>query len=511
VPAEIVVYGATAGGVLAAVSAARGGARVTLIEPGRHLGGMVSGGLGWTDTSEIGLIGGMTLDFYEEVARRYDVEAWGIIGPEPHLAEAVFGDWLREAGVEVVFDGRLDRVVAEGRSIRRVVLEDGRAFEARVFIDAGYEGDLLARAGISYAVGRESVGLYGESWAGRQPIRPDRHQFLAPVSPFDSDNDSAVLPLIHDRPMVAEGEGDGGVQSYCFRLCLTDRPENLVPFAKPDGYDPQRYELPRRYLIAAEAVIKPADIMSLHGGLPNGKLDVNSVGAISTNLPDGSSWEYPEASYERRRAIWNDHLRYTQGLLYFLAHDPGVPAPIQTEFKRWGLCADEFADTGHWPHQLYVREARRMRGEYVMTQADLETGREHYDSVGMGSYNIDIREVQRVRTWIPRFPHLEAETYNEGYLSVPITPYQVPYRALLPRYAECDNLIVPVCLSASHVAFASLRMEPQYMILGHAAGVAAALAARDRVAVQHVGVRELQQTLAGQRQVLARSAAITPA
>lgn len=497
---DVAIYGATAGGVLAAVAASREGIRVVLLDPGRHVGGMVSGGLGWTDLGDHHVIGGMALEFYERVARHYGVDTWSVLGPEPHVAERILGDWLREAGVAVAFDARLHRVEKEGRAIRRIVAESGEVFAGRVFIDASYEGDLLARAGVSYAVGREPVELYGESWAGRQPIRPGQHNFAVPVSPFGEDGD--LLPFVHRRPVAPEGAGDGGVQSYCFRLCLTDRSENRVPFPRPEGYDPGRFELLRRYLAAAGPDLRAGELMSLSGRLPNGKCDANSIGPFSTNLLDGSSWEYPEADHRRRREIRDHHLLYTQGLLYFLANDPGVPEPIRAGMERWGLCGDEFTDTGHWPHQLYVREARRMRGEYVLTQPDLEEGREQYDAVGMGSYNIDIREVQRIWMWVPRSMALSAETFNEGYLSVPVRPYQIPYRSLVPRYDECENLLAPVCVSASHVAFSSVRMEPQYMLLGHAAGVAAALAVRNETAVQRVSVVQLQSRLTAQRQIL---------
>jgi hypothetical protein len=256
------------------------------------------------------------------------------------------------------------------------------------------------------------------------------------------------------------------------------------------------------------STVRVTRMFSLSGRLSNGKVDANSIGPISTNLPDGSSWAYPDADGCHRKQIWEHHLHYTQGLMYFLANDSGVPALIREETSGWGLCADEFTDTGHWPHQLYVREARRMQGEYILTQHDLDGGRAHYDAVGMGAYNIDIREVQRVWMRVPRYPWMVAETFNEGYLSAPVPPYQIPYRSLLPRYEECDNLIVPVCLSASHVAFSSVRMEPQYMILGHAAGVAAALAVRGEVAVQRVDIPALQRKLVSQGQVLEKDKAV---
>ena len=499
---DIAIYGATAAGVTAAVSAAREGRGVALLESGRHVGGMVSGGLGWTDRSENPVIGGLAQAFYDQVGEHYHLPPDKLLGPEPHAAEAIFTGWLRDAGVNVIFGARLREVVHQGSSIDRIVISSGDVVQAKVFIDATYEGDLLARAGISYAVGRESRTLYGESWAGRQPIRPDQHQFTVPVSPFVSGDDGDLLPLVHDTPMVAEGEGDGGVQSYCYRLCLTDRPDNRMPFPRPDGYDPARYELLRR-LLEVGTEIHLGDLLVLSGRLPNDKVDVNSKGPISTDLPDGSSWAYPDADESLRATIVAHHLGYTQGLMYFLANDPGIPDHIRREMAEWGLCADEFTDTGGWPHQLYVRDARRMIGEYVLTQHDLDAGRIHYDTIGMGSYNIDVREVQRTWMRVPRYPHMVAETFNEGYLSVPVPPYGIPYRSLLPRYSECDNLIVPVCLSASHIAFASVRMEPQFMLLGHAAGVAASLAVRDGTVLHRVNIGELRDRLHNQGQRIA--------
>ncbi len=488
---------------MAAIAAAGEGARVALLEPGHHVGGMVTGGLGHTDHGDRRVIGGLALEFYERIARAYGADTWGYIGPEPHAAEQTMRDWLSSVGIAPVFGARVDRLERDGTVIRALVTEDGLRVSAAVFVDASYEGDLLPRAGVSYRVGREGRMRYGESWAGRGPILPGEHNFAVAVSPFVDGTEGEVLPLIHRRPLAPEGEGDGGVQAFGFRLCLTNRPENQLPFPKPEGYDPAEFALLRRYIVACGPSLRARDIIALTPNLPNGKCDVNSKGPISTNLLDGSSWAYPEAGYAERDAIWERHLRYTQGLLYTLAHDPDVPEPIRAEMAGWGLCKDEFADTGHLPHQLYVREARRMLGEYIVTQADLEGQRRKYDSVGMGSYNIDIREVQRTWMWVSRFPELVGEVFNEGYLSVPVHPYAIPYRALVPRYGECENLIVPVCLSASHIAFSSIRMEPQYMLLGHAAGVAAALAARDATPVQLVPIRALQERLAGQGQVLA--------
>lgn len=499
---DVVIYGGTAGGAMAAIAAAKEGEHVILLEPGRHIGGMLSGGLGSTDVGRREIIGGLALEFYERVFRHYGRPMWEYRGPEPRVAEKILLDWLQEAGVDVRLESRLESVSKEGRRIVEIVLASGRRIRAAVFVDATYEGDLLARAGVSYKVGRESRTLYGETWAGRQEILPSQHQFGTGVSPFVNGNEGKLIPLFHEKPLAPVGEGDGAVQAYGFRLCLTRRAENRLPFPKPEGYDPSRYELLKRYLANVGGRVGAAHFMSLVPSLPAEKCDANSIGPVSLNLLDGSNWEYPDANDKRRREIWDDHLRYAQGFMYFLSNDPSVPERIRRELGEWGLCKDEFVDTGHWPHQLYIREARRMIGETVLTEHDLLQGRVHEDSIGMGSYNMDVREVQRTWKWVSRFPNLVGEAFNEGYLSVPVKPYTVPYRALVPRFAECENLLVTVCISASHVAFASVRMEPQYMILGQSGGVAAAMAARAKRPVQQVDVTALQTRLREARQIL---------
>lgn len=502
---DVVVYGATAAGAIAAIAAANEGAKVALLEPGRHLGGMVSAGLGYTDVGHLGVIGGYALEFYERVGARYGGAAWSWVGPEPHVAEDVFRGWLEQADVEVVFDQRLDALSKRKRCIERVRMSSGATYGAAVFIDASYEGDLMARAGVSYTVGREGVRQYGESWAGRQPLRPGQHNFDVFVSPFKTGDSGELLPLIHARPPVAIGEADEGVQAYGFRLCLTHCADNQLPFPEPEGYDPDEFELLRRYLTKKGDALQANELLVLKPNLPNGKCDVNSKGPISTNLLDGSNWAYAEADEAQREAIWQRHLHYTQSLLYFLANDPAVPVHIRQEINRWGLCQDEFVDCGGWPHQLYVRVARRMVGEYVMTQQDLQEHRIKYDAVGLGSYHIDVREVQRIWDYVHLHPHLVPAVFNEGYISVPVEPYEIPYRSIEPRYHECENLLVPVCMSASNVAFASIRMEPQFMILGQSAGTAAAMAARNDVPVQRVSVAALQQRLSDKGQSLALS------
>jgi len=482
---DVAVVGATATGVAAAVGAAEAGARTALVDASDHVGGMVSGGLSWTDLGETRVLGGFARRFHAAVAEHYNAPLWGVKGPEPHVAEAILVRMLGDAGVE-----------------RATELP-----EAAVFVDAGYEGDLMAARGVPYAVGREARVLHGERWAGRQPAyRPGRHNFQVLLSPFG--DDGALLPHVrepeldeHGRPTERLGEGDGGLQAYGFRVCLTNRPENRLPLEPPDGYDGDEFELLRRLLAAAP--LEARELLGLVTDLlPNGKCDVNSIGPFSLNLLDGSNRDYPDGDDAARAAVRERHLRHTQGLLHFLAHDEDVPVRVRDEVARWGPCADEFADTGGWPHQLYVREGRRMRGDYVLTEHDLVGARAQPDVVALGSYNIDVREVERTWRVLPEYEPVPA-VFNEGYLSVPVPPYSIPYRALTPRREDAQDLLVPLCLSASHVAFASVRMEPTLMLLGHAAGVAAAQAARRGVSVQDVDVAALQDALRAEGQVLA--------
>jgi hypothetical protein len=334
--------------------------------------------------------------------------------------------------------------------------------------------------------------------AGRQEILPGAHQFRAVVSPYGPDG--KVLPFItRQDDVVPTGQGDGHVQSYCFRICLSDDPGNRLPLAAPEGYDRRRYGLVANFVAALGDKVRLRDFMGI--SRPNHKTDINSGGAISTDAPS-LSWSYPEARYAERQRIWSQHLTWAQGLLYFLSHDSAVLQSIRDEMQQWGLPLDEFPDTGHWPHQLYVRDARRMLGEHVMTQHDLQEHRSKYDSIGMGGYNIDIREIQWIAQRVFRFPKAEEEVLMEGYLSMPVEPYEIPYRALLPPQDECSNLLVAECISASHVAYASFRMEPQYMIAGHAAGGAAGLAVERGVPVHEIDIPALQQKLSSQGQVL---------
>lgn len=485
---DVVVYGGTAAGVAAATAAAREGATVTLVEPGRHLGGMASGGLGWTDFGKKEVIGGLSREFFERVGKKYNASiAWTF---EPHVAESVFNEMAREAGVRIRLETRLKEsggVIKSGNALQRILVENGDVFEAKVFLDATYEGDLMAQAGVSYTFGREASSRYGESLAGVR-TRTSAHQFPAGLSAYQESG--KPYPEIIPAGKGEVGAGDAKVQAYNYRLCMTDTADR-VPIPKPAGYDPARYALLARYVESLTAI---------GGGTPPGlgklckldrvrgrKTDTNNNGGFSTDFI-GHSWDYPEATYARRAEIWKEHKEYIQGFFYFLAHDASVPQATRTDAAKWGLAKDEFTDNGNWPHQLYVREARRMIGEYVMVQADIQTDRTKAEGVGMGSYNSDSHHVQRFVT-----PGGNVE--NEGDMQVGVQPYEIPYRILTPKRAQASNLLVPVCFSASHVSYSTLRMEPQYMILGQAAGVAARMAAAAGVPVQEIDVQSLRARL----------------
>ena len=497
--ADVVVYGATAGGVIAAVAASREGKKAVIVEPGRHVGGMVSGGLGATDYGNRGAIGGYSREFFRLVREHY-VQTYGPDSPqvkdcsdgfhfEPHVAEMILRRLLAEAKVEVVFGSTLEGVTRAGPKIAAITTAGGDAFAAPVFIDASYEGDLMARAGVKYAIGREGRDDYGESIAGVQARSP-AHQWPVPVPALGVS--SALLPTVQPGSPGAPGSGDRKTQAYNYRLCMTDRAENRAPFPRPPGYDPARYELLARYL-ALKPDLKVGQLMN-PVRMPNGKTDTNNNGAFSTDHI-GGNWDYPEADAATREKIRLDHVAYVQGFLYFLANDHAVPPRLHDEMSKWGLAADEFADTDHWPNQLYVRECRRMIGSFVMTQADIMDDRTKVDSVGLGSYNTDSHHVQRVA--LP-----DGSALNEGDFQVRVRPYAIPYRSLVPKPAECTNLLVPVCMSASHVAYGTVRMEPVYMILGQACGVAASLAIDDHSPVQAVSAEGLVAKLKGQGAIL---------
>ncbi|HLJ15367.1 MAG TPA: FAD-dependent oxidoreductase [Bryobacteraceae bacterium] len=495
---DVVVYGATAGGTIAAIAAAKEGIRVALVEPGRHAGGMISGGLGKTDMErQQQVIGGLAREFFERVGKHYgEPVSWRF---EPSVAERTLLNWLKEAGVSVFFDQRITGIRKHRNRVIVLRTAAGDEFQAAVFIDSSYEGDLMQAAGVSYTIGRESRSRYGESLAGRQDILPGPHQFRAAVSPFGPDG--KLLPFIQPQETIkSTGEGSRKFQSYCFRICLTRNADDRLPFPQPEHYDPARFALLANYIRSLGDSARLRDFLGI-ATLPNDKADVNSGGPVSTDLP-GASWDYPDASYERRQEIWREHLTWAQGLLYFLANDSGVPAAVRAEMNQWGLPKDEFPDTDHWPHQLYIREGRRMLGEYVLTQRDLQGQRHKEDSIGMGGYNIDIREVQWLAHDVYYFPSVRQQVFVEGYLSMPVEPYDIPYRALLPKREECENLLVTSCISASSVAYASFRMEPQYMIAGQAAGIAAAQSVRTNTPLYRIDISALQRRLERQKQII---------
>jgi len=500
---DVVVYGGTAGGAIAAVAAAEEGRRTILIEPRNHIGGMTSGGLGRTDFGDMSVIGGRSKQFYERLGSHYgELISWYF---EPHQAERVLREWLDSAGVHVVFGSRLKSVEKAGDRIASITLLNGEVYRGAIFIDCSYEGDLLPHAGITYTWGREGRDEYGESLAGKVDYCP-KHQFDLPVNPYN--DDGALLPLIQGDDGLKPGDGDKKVQAYNFRMCLSSDKDNQVPFSKPDNYDPARWEILRRYL-AARPGLKMDDIMIV-SPMPNNKTDVNNRGPVSTDFI-GGSWDYPEASYEEQDRIWKEHEDYVKGFFYFLANDPSVPKSLQAEINGWGLAKDEFVDTDHWPHQLYVREARRMIGAYVMRQKDLQDERTKADTIGMGSYNSDSHHVQRfVVDESPLWPKGTPSLLNEGDVQVPVKPYEMSYLSFVPKREECANLLVGSTFSASHVAYSSMRMEPQYMIIGEAAGIAASLAMAGEVAVQDIDIKVLQDKLHAQGAILRREDAKAP-
>ncbi|MFC7406200.1 FAD-dependent oxidoreductase [Georgenia alba] len=504
---DVIVYGATSAGVCAAVAAAGTGATVALAEPRRHVGGMTSGGLGYTDLGDLRVLGGLAARFRQDVADHYGVTPGTYAGPEPGVAEAVFRRWLEEAAVDLLLEHRVTGAEVVDGVIRSVRFTAGTLTGA-VLVDASYEGDLLAAAGVPFAVGREGRSRHGEPLAGRQEMLPGRHAMPPWISPFADDPppgvEGTLLPQLRPGPPAAVGDGDGGVMAYGYRVCLTTAPDR-IPVERRAGYDDGYFELARRLFHRWERdrfEVTAGWMIGLEPNLPHGKCDANSLGPLSLNVLDGTSWEYPTAGHARRAEIRRHHRDHTTDFLWFLTNDPAVPARVRREMSRWGLPPEEFPDTGHLPHQLYVREARRMIGDRTLTEADLRRPRREPDVVAMGSYNIDVREVQRTWRWVYEFDGPRPMVFNEGYLSVPVPPYPIPYRCLVPRREDCRNLLVPVCLSASHIAFASVRMEVQYQMLGHAAGLAAASAARAGEDVQDVDVPALQEQLRAAGQVL---------
>jgi hypothetical protein len=498
VQSDICVFGATSAGVAAAVQAGREGRKVVLTEFGGHVGGMTAGGLSETDIGNKGAIGGLAREFYRRMGRHYrGNEVWKF---EPSVAERVFHDMLGEAGVAVYFRQRLASVKTNRARLESMTMEDGTIFQARVFIDTSYEGDLLAKAGVSYFVGREANAIYHETLDGIRAVTP-KHQFAVAVDPYlrPGDPSSGLLPFIQDLPPGRAGEGDKSVQAYNFRLCLTQNPANRRAIDPPAHYDPAQYELLARYIEALVAAGRPpslGEFMHIQP-MPGGKTDINNNGGFSTDFIGGNTG-YADGGYAERERLWRAHEDYTRGLLHFLATSPRLPAALRAEMRSWGLCRDEFVDTGGWPHQLYIREARRMVSDVVMTEDNCRYSRAVPDPVGLAAYTMDSHNCRRMVR--------NGKVENEGDVQVGgFPPYQISYRSIVPRESECENLLVPVCLSASHIAYGSIRMEPVFMVLGQSSAIAAGLALDEKVVVQKVQYEELRRRLLAAGQVLSWS------
>lgn len=484
--ADICVYGGTSAGIIAGYTAKQLHKKVIVIEPGNHLGGLTTGGLGYTDIGNKYAITGLAKDFYRRIGRHYGkLEQWIF---EPSVAAAVFQQYISKAHLPVQTGYRLQSVQKTGTRITSIRVQKGTAsllIKAKMFIDCSYEGDLMAGAGVSYIVGREDNNTYHETYNGVQ-LR-EKHQFPDGIDPYKVPGkpESGLLWGISAEQPAAQGSGDHKVQAYNFRICLTDNPDNLVPITRPEGYDSSRYELLLRVLEK-----RPAN--DLWGFLkfdlmPNHKTDINNNGAFSTDMI-GMNYNYAEADYNTRQQIIAMHEQYTKGLLYFIGHDNRMPGHLRNAMLRWGYPKDEYINNGHWSPQLYIREARRMIGAYVMTQANCEGREVISDAIGMAAYTMDSHNCTRLV--------VNGMVKNEGDVQIGgFGPYPIAYRSIIPRATECTNLFVPVCLSASHIAYGSIRMEPVFMALAQAAATAAAISIDTRSNVQNTDVKKVQQLL----------------
>jgi hypothetical protein len=520
IAADVVIYGGTSAAVTAAVQVAKMGKKVLVVSPDKHLGGLSASGLGWTDTGDKSVIGGLARDFYHRLYMHYQKEeSWkwqeqseyGNVGQgnvaidgnnrtmwifEPHAAEKAFDQLIEENDIPLYREEWLDRdggVIMKGTAIKSIRTLSGKVFKGRVFIDATYEGDLMAEAGVSYFVGREGCDVYGEKWNGVQTgVLHHAHHFKNNISPYiiPGDPGSGVLPRISAEDPGEYCEGDSRIQAYCFRMCLTKVPENRVEITRPDDYDSTQYELLARIFDAGWR-----DLFNKFDPIPNHKTDVNNHGPFSSDNI-GMNYDYPEASYERRKEIIREHVSYQKGLLYFLVSDPRVPPELQEEMAQWGYAKDEFTDNAHWPHNIYVREARRMIGEFVMTENEVLGKQPVNNPIGMGSYTMDSHNIQR-------YIKPDGFVQNEGDIGVhPDEPYRIDMGSILPIREECTNLLVPVALSSSHIAFGSIRMEPVFMILGQSAATLAALAVVEGKGIHEISYEQLKPSLLEDGQVL---------
>lgn len=484
---DICIYGGNAAGVIAAYTAVKMNKKVILIEPGFHLGGLTTGGLGYTDIGNKYAISGLSLDVYRRIGKHYGkFEQWIF---EPSVAEDVMKQYIREAGVQVLYGHQVEKVEKTGSRISSITVqkEDGstQQIAASMFIDCSYEGDMMARAGVTYTVGREANSQYNETYNGVQLL--EGHQFPDGIDPYKvpGDSTSGLIWGVSDGKLAERGAGDKKVQAYNFRICLSNKPENRIAITRPDNYDSTRYELLLRYLQKKV----PGDLWGFlkFDLMPNNKTDINNNGPISTDMI-GYNHNFPEAGYATRKKIQKEHEDYTKGLLYFIGHDPRMPEHLRNQMLQWGYPKDEYTDNGNWSPQMYVREARRMVGAYVMTQHNCEGREVVEDAAGMAAYTMDSHNCQRLV--------VNGMVKNEGNVEIGgFGPYPISYRSLIPKKGECDNLLVPVCLSASHIAYGSIRMEPVFMVLGQSAAIAAALAIENGTDVHGVDVKKLQEKL----------------
>lgn len=489
---DICIYGATSAGVIAAYTAKKMGKTVILIEPGGHLGGMTSGGLGYTDIGNKYAITGLSRDFYRRIGKHYGkFEQWTF---EPRVAKQYLQQYLDEAGIKVVYQSRVISASKSGAEIKSIVLENSikpdtktnQTVSAKVFLDCTYEGDLMAKAGVSYMVGREANSAYNETINGVQLMHG--HQLPDGIDPYKTEGkpESGLLWGVSPSKLEPNGTGDKKVQAYNYRICLTSDPANMVPITQPADYDPVRYELLAR-LIAKQPQRKTLNDYFIWSKMPNSKTDINNRNGFSTDMI-GMNHDYPDADYKKRGEIVKAHEAYTKGLLYFFGHDARVPAELREAMLKWGYPKDEYVETGNWSPQLYIREARRMVGSYVMTQAHCDLKEVVTDGVGMAAYQMDSHNIQRIV--------VNGMAKNEGNVEVSASgPYPIAYRSLVPKEKECTNLLVPVCLSATHIAYGSIRMEPVFMVLAQSSAIAAVMAIDSKKSVQQIDVAKLQAKL----------------
>jgi ribulose 1,5-bisphosphate synthetase/thiazole synthase len=487
---DVCVYGGTSGGVIAAYAAKLQGKSVVLIEPGKHLGGMSSGGLGQTDIGNKQAITGMARNFYRDIGKHYGKDEQWVF--EPHVAENTFLGYVRTANINVMYLTRLAAVRKKGNRITEISVEQSEGvgpnniIRAKMFIDCSYEGDLMAKAGVTYTIGREANSQYGEKYNGVQLM--DKHQFRDGVDPYiiPGKPESGLIWGVSPDVLQPNGTGDKKLQAYNFRLCLTNQPNNRIAISKPTDYDSTKYELMLRQLKSYTPDSLNWQLLHI-AHMPNHKTDINNCGGFSSDMI-GMNYNYPEGDYDTRKKIIRAHESYTKGWLYFLGHDVRMPQHLRNEMLQWGYPKDEYLDNGNFTHQLYIREARRMVSDYVMTQHNCEGREKVEDGVGLAAYTMDSHNCQRVV--------VNGMVKNEGDVQVGgFGPYPVSYRSIVPKKNECANLLVPVCLSASHIAYGSIRMEPVFMVLGQSAALAACMAIDSKKSVQDIDVKKLRGVL----------------